>query len=63
MQALVLERAQQLSLRELAVAERLGPHDVRAAVCPRQRPPRCTSRQVMCDLGAGSDRQVKLHSG
>ena len=32
MQALVLERAEQLSLRELAVAERLGPCDVRVAI-------------------------------
>ena len=32
MQALVLERAQQLSLREFAVAERLGPRDVRVAI-------------------------------
>ena len=32
MQALVLERAEQLSLREFAVAERLGPRDVRVAI-------------------------------
>ena len=32
MQALVLERAAQLSLREFAVAERLGPRDVRVAI-------------------------------
>ncbi|MDE0027559.1 MAG: NAD(P)-dependent alcohol dehydrogenase [Spirochaetaceae bacterium] len=32
MQALVLERAQQLSLRDVAVAERLGPRDVRVAI-------------------------------
>ena len=32
MQALVLERAQHLSLREFAVAERLGPRDVRVAI-------------------------------
>ena len=32
MQALVLERAQQLSLRECAVAERFGPRDVRVAI-------------------------------
>ena len=32
MQALVLERAEQLSLREFPVAERLGPRDVRVAI-------------------------------
>ena len=32
MQALVLERAEQLALREFAVAERLGPRDVRVAI-------------------------------
>lgn len=32
MQALVLERAQQLSLRDVPVAERLGPCDVRVAI-------------------------------
>ena len=32
MQALVLERAQQLSLRDVRVAERLGPRDVRVAI-------------------------------
>jgi D-xylulose reductase len=32
MQALVLERAKQLSLRDFAVAERLGPRDVRVAI-------------------------------
>ena len=32
MHALVLERAEQLSLREIAIAERLGPRDVRVAI-------------------------------
>ena len=32
MQALVLEQAEQLSLRDFAVAERLGPRDVRVAI-------------------------------
>ena len=32
MQALVLERAEQLALREIAVHERLGPRDVRVAI-------------------------------
>ena len=34
MQALVLERARQLALREIELAERLGPRDVRVADTP-----------------------------
>ena len=32
MQALVLERARRLALRDIAVPERLGPRDVRVAI-------------------------------